>query len=342
MSELRQNLMTREWVIIAPERGKKPRKFKPTLLRPDKTKEKQDPSCPFCPGNEERFPVSEIDRIPDRGSSEWKVRVIENKYKVLDAFPECPIQPARFHQDGIYQKTGGCGSHELVIDHAHHHQHLTTMTKEETHHVIEAYRKRYLVLEKNPNNLLTIIFKNYGAAAGASQPHPHSQIVGSRVVPIYVRSLLHEAEAYFDQFGVCVFCEILRFELEHKERTVLDNSDFLAFVPYAAGMPHEVMILPKKHHADFGSITENEEKMLAEILQGVLRRIQQALGDPDFNYVIRTAPYPLSRVPFYHWHLHIYPQTNIPGGFELGTQIRVNPIFPEESADLLRATSSRA
>ena len=43
MPELRQNIVTRDWVIIATERGKRPSDFGPEPER------KRTGFCPFCP-----------------------------------------------------------------------------------------------------------------------------------------------------------------------------------------------------------------------------------------------------------------------------------------------------
>ena len=54
------------------------------------------------------------------------------------------------------------------------------------------------------------------------------------------------------------------------------------------------------------------------------------------NYLIHSAPYHLSEVPFFHWHFKIVPRIKTPGGFEIGTRIQVNTVYPEESAEMFQ------
>ncbi|TAG69580.1 MAG: HIT domain-containing protein [Oscillatoriales cyanobacterium] len=84
MSELRQNLITRDWVIIATDRAKRPDQFAnpkkiPAFLPSHR------PDCPFCVGNEEDGTL-ETCRLADR--TNWKVRAIGNKYPALSPTAE--------------------------------------------------------------------------------------------------------------------------------------------------------------------------------------------------------------------------------------------------------------
>lgn len=337
MSELRQNLASKEWVVIATERAKKPISLKTKVVTKPVSDKEYDPECPFCPGNEEKSSVMERFRIED-SNGKWVVRVIDNKYKILDSFDSCncPLIPGAFEKKGIYQRLDGYGSHELVIETNKHNRVIADMTLEEVKNIISAYLNRYKKFKENPNNLITVIFKNYGAMAGQTQPHSHTQIIGSRIVPLHIRYLLHEAEKHFDNYGSCVFCDILHYELKEKIRLIYQNDDYVAFVSYAAGSEHETWIMPKLHNAGLDYMEDKMVDSLSDIVRIVLRKFQMAIDNPDFNFVIRTAPYPLSNVPFYHWHIQFLPRTKISGGFERGTRIQVNTILPEESAKRLR------
>jgi UDPglucose--hexose-1-phosphate uridylyltransferase len=341
MSELRQNLATREWVIIAPERMK----GKPLVSDPNMLMEEMpgyEEKCPFCPANEDRFDNVEIDHIPhpdpsNVSGSPWLVRSIENKYKIFDEYASCPIGPSEFEREGIYNKFMGCGSHELVIESPVHNRTLANMDAHEVEAVVRAYISRFKALKQNPNNLLTVIFKNHGPRSGASQVHPHSQILGMRVVPNYLRFLINEATRYFDEQGVCVFCKIIDHELSDGRRVVYENDHFAAFVPYAATVPYEIQIIPKKHDSIVEDTSDDEIVQFAECLSACMSRLYKALSNPDFNLVMRNPPYPLSGVPFYHWHMQVIPHTKTPGGFERGARMHVNVTLPEECAEHLRS-----
>lgn len=334
MSELRQNLATKEWVVIAPGRSKKPKSVHANIDKIRVSDKPHDPSCPFCPGNEKTSPVEEKFRI-DNPQGNWRVRVINNKFKIFAA-DLCSIRPEPFINEGIYKKLKACGEHELIIETPQHNKVIIDMSEEEVKNIILAFMHRYGTFEKNSGNLITLIFKNYGAMAGQTQIHSHTQIVNSRIVPSYIRLLLNQAQEYFDDNGTCVFCDILNYELKEGQRLIYENADYAAFVPYAAGSEHETWIMPKYHSAGLDSLEGGKIDRLAQILRIVLRKFNRAIEDPDFNFVIRNAPYPLAEVPFYHWHIQLLPRTKIVGGFEWGTRIPVNTISPEESAKILR------
>jgi UDPglucose--hexose-1-phosphate uridylyltransferase len=331
MSELRQNIATREWVVIAPERlkGKKLVKTPNPLLN---TIPEYEENCPFCPGNEKRFIHIETDVILE--NNKWTVRGTENKYKIFRKNESVGLK--EFKREGIYLHYEGDGEHELVIESTKHNRSFAVMNQNEVENIIEMYLKRFNDLRKNPNNLLTMIFKNNGPLAGASQVHPHSQIVSLRVIPNYLRNLLQEAVRYFDTQGVCVFCKIIEFELKEQKRIVFENNEFAAFVPYAASAPYEVCIIPKKHDSVFRDTTDSEASGLAECLRVVMNKIYSLLSNPDYNLVLRNPPYTLSGVLFYHWHIQVIPRLVRPGGFELGTRMNVNVVSPEKAAQELR------
>ena len=52
MSELRQDITTKEWVILAPERGKRPQRHPKKKSRTTDEIPNWDSTCPFCPGND--------------------------------------------------------------------------------------------------------------------------------------------------------------------------------------------------------------------------------------------------------------------------------------------------
>lgn len=341
MSELRQNLATGEWVIIAPERLKgKPLQPETNALLD--THPEYAPDCPFCPANEERFPHVEVDRLASADAhGPWRVRAIENKYKIFQHY-EGATAPAEFERRGIYHVAAGCGDHELVLEHPVHNKTLATMTQAEAQDVIAMYLRRFRALRDNPNNLLTIMFKNHGPKSGASQLHSHCQILSSRVVPNHVRYLLEEATRYFDAQGTCVFCRMLDYELSEGTRVVYENERFAAYAPFAQPVPYEVHLFPKAHDSLFEDMGDQEAADFAECLRITMRKLYVALSNPDFNLIMRNPPRHLSGVPFYHWHLRVVPHTRMPGGFERGSRIMVNVVSPETSARALRDVTTQA
>lgn len=236
MSELRQNLLTGNWTVIAPERDKRPEQS----FRPGHTDREDhqdhDNTCPFCPDNETRFPLEKIDAISD-AENNWLVRTIENKYKIFDRFATCPINPEPFKTQGIYSYYEGCGNHWLVIENRSHNKLLGEMEASEIYNTLVSYLNACHSMKKNPNNLIAIIFKNQGLNAGASQPHAHSQIVGSRVVPTWIRNALHVQEKHFDNHGSCVMCDIIDYEKKYRKELFLKQNILLCSHPMRRAVP---------------------------------------------------------------------------------------------------------
>lgn len=329
MSEFRQNLATKEWVILAPERAARVRDFiKVKVERETQPPYKKD--CPFCMGNEAKT-EEPVYAYPSSGK--WQVRVIPNKYAALQS----NVATTRT-QVGSFLAAKGFGVAEVVIEHPRHDQTLATMTTEEVACVLYSYRQRYLEMRGNEKVNLITIFRNHGSQAGTSLEHPHSQIIATPIVPPHVRYPMEEAVMYYDKYGHCVYCEMVEEELRQKERIISETENFAAFCPFAAKSPFECRIYPKKHIASYMLTNDADIADLAQILRETLARLYVALGDPDYNYIIRSAPIGDENTRHMHWYMVIIPKVSIPAGFEIGSGIYINSMPPEESAQILRET----
>jgi UDPglucose--hexose-1-phosphate uridylyltransferase len=232
---------------------------------------------------------------------------------------------------------GGYGYHEVIIDNPHHGSDIPQYTESEYYQIIEMYQRRYNEMMKDPQVVMVTIFRNHGDKAGTSLAHPHSQIIGSPTVPRNFRLQEQFAQVYFDDFGTCAFCDLIKNELLLGIRIIRQNRSFVAFVPYAAAVPYEVLILPRIHNSVFGDINEEEKKDMTQILKEVLHTMYIKLDDPDYNYVIHSFTRFKAEEPHLHWFIRIVPRRLTPAGFELGSGFMVNPSIPEEDAELLRS-----
>jgi UDPglucose--hexose-1-phosphate uridylyltransferase len=231
----------------------------------------------------------------------------------------------------------GFGRHEVIIESPLHNKQLAAMSPEEFGVIIETYHKRYVDLMAEHGNMMTIIFRNHGLLAGTSLIHPHSQIIVTGMVPQHIRWREEQAQRHFDEWGRCVYCDILEFEMKDQRRLVFENPSFLAFIPYAADVPFEIWIMPKKHEADFGSISDTEKGDLSALLHSCLARLHDKLKNPDYNYVINTAARFRAGEPQLHWYVQVRPRLTTRAGFEIGSGISINPSLPEEDAEFLRS-----
>ncbi len=295
MSHLRQNIITKDWVIFATERAKRPHEFaRPNnesggVLPPYKV------DCPFCKGNE-NICEEEFYRIEDERG--WRVRVIDNKYPALS-----PIGDRVRHTDGMHHSITGVGYHQVLIEHPQHNIAIPLMPLPDVINILKAYRDRYQIIRQDHRIESIIIFKNHGENAGTSLEHPHSQIVATPIVPSQVRYRITGAMTYFDESGNCLFCQTLKDELDDQERIVFETEYFVAFIPYAALSPFHIWIFPRRHFSSFDSITEVELEDLACTLKTVLAKLFYGLNNPAYNYTIRSIPTADGQMKYFHWYL---------------------------------------
>lgn len=330
MSELRQNMATKQWVIIATERARRPEEFADWSQTPgDAALLPYDPHCPFCVGNEEG-PAMELLRLPTEDA--WQVRVVKNRYPALDQ------HGARVREfDGIHRSISGVGYHEVVIESPLHNTAAALMPVEQLELVLLSFQMRGATMSQDDRIEHVIYFKNHGPRAGTSLVHPHSQIIGLPMVPYDVRTRDEEARRYFDDTGSCVYCAMLQDELQDRRRVIVENDEFVAFLPYAALSPFHIWILPRQHHASFLTASLNALHKLAELVRDVLRRLYFGLNDPDYNIVVRSAPVKAWCADHLHWYVSLIPRVTQTAGFELGSGMYINTALPEDSAAFLRS-----
>lgn len=331
MPELRRDPVEGRWVIISTERGKRPSDFG------KEPEEEATKFCPFCAGNEDKTPPEILayhDPGRERNKAGWWVRVVPNK------FPALQIEgPLNRQGDGMYDKMHGLGAHEVIIETPQHTHEIPMLEDKRIEDVLWVYRDRIMDLKKDPRFAYILVFKNRGAAAGASLSHPHSQLIATPVVPKRVQEEVKGAKNYFEYKERCVFCDMIKQELNTTTRVVAENDDFLAFEPFASRFPFETWIIPKLHDSDFEDIQKHETVHLARMLKIILGKIDKVLDHPPFNYILHNSPLRENRLPHYHWHIEIMPRLTKVAGFEWGTGFYINPTPPEEAARFLRESS---
>jgi len=330
MSELRLNPVTREWVVIATERAKRPSEFLRTEVRSPSPPYLK--SCPFCPGNEDKTPKEHFRVDLGDGDGGWLLRVVSNKYPALS--PDVELKRII---EGARRYVSGVGIHEIVIESPVHN---TTMALFEPPHIediIRIYKNRFIKAHTDPRVEHVIIFKNHGAGAGTSIEHPHAQLIATPVVPVQFRDRVQAAMHFFDDTGECLMCSMITRELDEGIRVVLDTEGFITFIPYAALSPFHTWIFPKRHSASFSDISEAEVAELAAHMKELLSRFYHGLENPDYNYVIRSSRPQDVANEYCHWYLSIVPRLTKAAGFELGSGMFINTAMPEDSAEFLRS-----
>ncbi len=328
MSEMRFNPITLDWVVMAAERALRPDDFHHETAA-QQTRPSHRDGCPFCTGNESLTPV-EIARM-NAADGSWLVRVIPNKFSVFDATADMQRK-----KNGTFRSMAAAGVHEVVVEHPRHDLDFGDMEPAHLALVLRMYRERYQVLRGNPAVESIVIFKNQGQRAGSSLEHSHSQITAAPVLSSQVCMRLQEARRFHELEGGCLYCTVLREELQAGERILESGTAFVAFMPYAALSPYHTWIFPCKHQAAFDEISDGEIDELAGMLSRVLRRLKAAAGAPDYNITIRSAP--VGEVSgCFHWYLSIVSRISQLAGFELGSGTYINSTRPERCAERLRS-----
>lgn len=338
MPELRKDPVIGRWVIISTERAKRPEDFK--IERHDLS---QGP-CPFCEGNEaqtpkEVFAVRKSQTKPNTPG--WDVRIVSSIAPVLQGKGVLERRGK-----GMYDLMNAIGAHEVIIETPMHIGNIADLPEEQIAKVIDCYIERFYLLQKDERFKYVLMFKNYGQeAGGGSISHARSQLIATPVDPKRVKEELVGSRRYFEYKERCVFCDIIKQELQQKERVIVDIDGLVAISPFASRFPFEVWILPKEHSCDFFSIKPEHRRDLAGVIKGVMLKLKKALSDPPYNYILHTAPFRRAKAGYwktieadYHWHIEIMPRLTRVAGFEWGTGFYLNPTLPEEATKILRET----
>ena len=321
MSELRQDPVTHDWIILSPERARRPRG------------EAADRApCPFCAGNEHLTPAT-LDRI-DAADGSWLVRAVANRFPAL-----CAEEPATASGEMPcgWRRLPGYGRHEVIIETPEHDRPPGMMPAGQARRVLEMYLRRYRALAAEDGQLRQIvIFRNHGERAGTSLAHPHSQIVATPAVSPETRRRAMDEIAYFDEAGRCGLCHVLARERTCGDRVVLESDRFVTIAPYASKNAWQLLVAPRRHAPSFAEADAGDLDDLAVHLTQVLAALRRRLGDPHYNLVVSTPPLDLLHRGANHWFIELLPRTATPAGFELGARIVVNAQPPEAAAAALR------
>lgn len=337
MPELRRDPILGRWIIIATERAKRPHDFKRMPEPPE------DKNCPFCEGAESQTPPEIFAIRQDLATKDqpgWEVRVVPSISPLLQVNGE-------MHRKGwgLYDILEPVGAHEVIIETPQHIANIADLEQVQIVKVITTWLERSSELEKNPYVKYVMIFKNYGWQAGEGRiRHCRSFLIATPVTPKRVKEELDGAKQYFNYKDRCIFCDIIRQELDFPDRVVFQSLHFLVIAPFASRFPFELWILPKRHCCDFYRCDKDEVNDLAFILKRVFSRLKEILNDPPYNFIIHTAPFRKREKTGYwktinedyHWHIEIIPRLTLVAGFEWGTGFYINPTPPEEAAKFLK------
>lgn len=335
MSEIRLDTINNKHVIIAPERLHRPNTQ--SYIR----KKEHSPNCPFCEGNEHLTP-NEVYALrynePNKGM--WKTRVVPNLYKAVQVELEDKSQ-----RDGIFEFKAGVGAHEILIDSPCHDCDIDDLSVFEVENWLRTMIIRIEDLKKDKRLIHLSIFKNFGQNAGATQDHPHTQLLALPVMPKKQLAVLNRNVEYYIRHGRGKIEDIVYNEIKAKKRVLYIVGNFVSFCPYASEFPFEVMIAPTKNISSLNKCSREDVIDLANIIKITFKKLKKQLGVFDYNLYFDLAPLNLNyetqrHVSYidnnYRFTLRITPRIYRIGGFEISTGMYINSVEPEYCARLLR------
>ena len=337
MSEIRRDRIHNQYVIIAPERL-----YRPSLHAKHSKEKISNAKCPFCEGSEFLTP-KELFAIRENESNTrgWRTRVIPNLYKAVQVELKDISQ-----RDGLFEYIPGVGAHEILIDTPCHECKMQELEVLDIENWLRSMIVRIDDLKKDRRLIHLSIFKNSGANAGATQDHPHTQLLALPITPQSQQNFLEQNMRYYRRHGRGIVEDILHNELEAKKRVIYNEENFAAFCPFASAYPFEVMIAPKKNIPSLERCSRDDVTALTHCIKSVFEKLAAQLDDFDYNIHFMLAPlnpnfeneaYMSHLEKNYRFTVRIIPRIYTLGGFEIATGMTINPVAPEECAALLNA-----
>ncbi len=294
--------------------------------------------CPFCPGNENLTPPTIKDIKNEDGT--WAVRCFpaSNPIFIIEA-------GEGKRAEGIYDKMGNVGAHEIVVENPVHSKTMSSFTESDYRLLIELYKDRIADLKKDKRFKYILIFKNHGELAGSYIFHPHSHVLATPIIPQRIELELYHSMIHYQKKERCLFCDIVSQEMRQNKRIVSVNNSFIAFCPFASRFPFEVWIMPRSHSAHFEKLSGEDVKTeFISIMSGIMKRIERLTN--AYSIVIHTSPNVLTFQghsddllidDYFHWHIEILPRYLRSSKYKREDEFYVVPTTPEESAGMLRS-----
>lgn len=329
MPEIRKDLLSGRKVVVATERSKRPHK----LMFELKGGHDDVSDCPFCDGHEEMTPpeVFSIGRKENKPDTPgWKVRVVPNKY------PAFSKEDGPTIEKGFFQRSPAIGEHEVIIHSKDHFKNFGELEEGQISDIFAAMRQRMTELCTHEYIKHVSIIVNHRPEAGASLPHPHSQIFAAPIVPPVIDKELRQFKDYADKNnGDCLLCSQMKAEKKEGLRVFNESENFITVAPYASRFPYEMLVVPRKHKSNFLEITDEENGDLSKSISMIFRAYYNKLQNPPYNLLLHSAP--CSETGIYHWHIETVPRINLIAGFELASGMMINIVAPEHAVTFLKS-----
>ncbi len=314
MAELRWHPLIKDWVMVASNRQARPQMPKDW--------------CPFCPGS---------GKVPDH----FDVYEYDNDFPALSQNPP-PIDDVA---TDFFQAAPAYGKCEVILYSPSHTATLCDLTEAHLRKLVDLWCERFSVISSDEKIKYVFIFENRGDVVGVTMPHPHGQIYGYSKMPKKIQLELESSKEYKEKTGECLFCDLLKNELEFKKRVIFKNEYFTVVLPYFCEYPYGVYIFSNSHKQNITQLSEEEKNALGLTMQQVTG-MYDSLFDYHFPYMMCMHNAPVNgkdTSDYYHFHIEYYPpmrsadKQKFNASSETGVWAHCNPTAPEEKAEELRA-----
>ncbi len=327
----RYNPLTGEWILVSPQRTKRPWLGKVENVQQMKTAH-YDTNCYLCPGNVRAGGI----RNPEYTGT----FVFDNDYAAL-----LEDVPSGEEIDGeLFKAVTERGICKVLCFSPVHNETIALMTRGAIRNIVDMWVDQFLEIGAEEFIHYVQIFENRGEMMGASNPHPHGQIWASEHVP-HIPALEDTMQRkYYMKNGVPLLVDYLKKERSRKERIIFENDSFSALVPYWAVWPYETMILPRRHITGIDELTDTERDDLADALKRMTVRFDNIFRT-SFPYSMGLHQRPVNEKDTHYWqfHIHFLPpllRSASVKKFMVGYELLANPqrdITAERSAEIIRS-----
>lgn len=292
-SDVRRHYYRDEYVVIAPRRSKRPARTHGSS--PISYKTGAHHSLEITPS---------ILEIPDETTGEWSVKVVANDYPAFEP-----------------GNARARGKQEVVLETPRPNTPFFGLSVPEVERILTAYQYRILALGQDYSYMS--VFKNQGGSAGATLDHTHSQIIATDLIPPEVKRDRDALTQYQYLHHTSALCDVIRWELTENSRVVASTRYTTTVCPYSSRFPLEAWIIPHRQAHSVADLSSWELHSVADHLKGVV----VALGSNgiDFNYHLAE------HIPgtYNHFLIRVIPRITPLAGFELNTDVHINPVSPE-------------
>lgn len=317
MAELRWHPLIKDWIMIASNRQGRPQMPKDY--------------CPFCP----RF-----GNVPD-----YDVLKYDNDFPALSQNPPEPDDVAT----DFFKVKPSYGKCEVILYSPDHTATMPMLSDAHMKKLVDLWCERFDVMRADENIKYVFPFENRGDVVGVTMPHPHGQIYGYCFLPKKLELETNAAKEYYEEKKGCLFCDMLKNELQEDKRIIFQNKYFTVFLPFYCEYPYGVYIISNRHTEYMTNFSENEKMALGLTIRDTVGMLD-SLFDYRFPYMMCMHNAPVNMGDYskdFHFHIEFFTpmrsadKQKFNASSETGAWANCNPTCPEETAAELREAYKR-